>query len=191
MEEAPVAGRKHPLTSGATIGREGCDVVLSDPRVSRRHAVMHRLESGPAIEDLGSTNGTYVNDERVRGTHPLAAGDVVRFGSTVWRLQEVPLAPDARQWADTGEPVTAVKGGGVAGPPVARGDVPPPPEVAPSAIRRVLPPPPPGDAPSFQPMPSRRLRGSAATRVEATIVCFAIVAATAIALILYFALYEP
>ena len=40
-------------------------------------------------------------------------------------------------------------------------------------------------------MPSTRRRGSAATRVEATIVCFTIVAATAIALVLYFALYEP
>jgi hypothetical protein len=57
-------------------------------------------------------------------------------------------------------------------------------------VRRVLPPPAPGASPSFEPLPSRR-RGSAATRVEATIVCFAIVAVTAIALVLYFALYEP
>jgi hypothetical protein len=180
--------------------------------VSRRHAAIHQLESGPAIEDLGSTNGTFVNDERVHGTRPLVAGDRVRFGSTVWRLEEVPASPG---WEDTGEPVTAVKAGGAARPPevtrakpppaapasqtlpppppppLSRGDVPPPPEVAPSAIRRVLPPPPPGQAPSFQPMPSPRVRGSAATRVEATLVCFAIVVATAIALILYFVLFEP
>jgi predicted component of type VI protein secretion system len=216
VEEAPVAGSEYPLTPGATIGREGCDIVLGDPQVSRRHAAMRRLDSGPAIEDLGSTNGTFVNDERVRGTRPLAAGDTVRFGATVWRLHEVNAGAAGEGWQDASEPATAVKPAAAAAPPppapqpaapppppspaapsppppppAPRGDVPAPPEVTPSAIRRVLPPPPPGEAPSFQPMPSRGARGSAATRVEATIVCFAIVAATAVALVLYFALYEP
>jgi hypothetical protein len=134
---------------------------------------MRVLDTGPAIEDLGSSNGTFVNEQRVQGTRALAPGDAIRFGTTVWRLRDARPAPPPPP------------------PPAARGDVPAPPEVVPSAVHRVLPPPPPGEAGSFQPMPSVRPRGSAATRIEATIVCFAIVAATAIALILYFALYEP
>jgi len=69
-----------------------------------------------------------------------------------------------------------------------RGDVDAPPEVAPAAIRRVLPPPAAGQAPQFSP-PGPRPGGSAATRVEATIVCMIIIAAVAVALIVYFATY--
>jgi hypothetical protein len=72
----------------------------------------------------------------------------------------------------------------------ARGDVPAPPEVAPSAIRRVLPPPGPGQAPAFSPPGSRQItskKGSAATRIEATIVCLIVAVAVAVALVVYFA----
>ncbi len=82
-----MAGRVLPIEQGLTIGREGCDIVLPDPEVSRRHAVMRVLESGgAAIEDLGSTNGTYVNDELTEGTTPVDVGDVVRFGNTLWHV---------------------------------------------------------------------------------------------------------
>jgi hypothetical protein len=60
-----------------------------------------------------------------------------------------------------------------------------PPEVQPSAIRRVVLPPTPGQAPVFQ-NPGSRPGGSAATRLDATIVCLIIVAATAAALVIYF-----
>ena len=82
MEEAPVAGSEYPLTPGATIGREGCDIVLGDPQVSRRHAAMRRLDSGPAIEDLGSTNGTFVNDHRIAAPTVVGPGDSLSLGGT-------------------------------------------------------------------------------------------------------------
>src|SRR5439155_7186025 len=66
-----------------------------------------------------------------------------------------------------------------------RGDVDAPPEVAPSAIRRVLPPSAAGAPPAFQ-TPGSHPGGSAATRLDATIVCLIIVAAAAAALIVYF-----
>jgi predicted component of type VI protein secretion system len=87
IERKPMDGRELQLDADATIGREGCDVVLPDPEVSRRHAALRFTGSGVAVEDLGSSNGTFVNGERVSGTRALSDGDVVRFGNTEWELR--------------------------------------------------------------------------------------------------------
>lgn len=78
-------GRKHPLKAGDnTVGRDGSDVVLNDKTVSRSHATFH-LSDGTSvtIEDLGSTNGTHVNGERLQSaaTRQIVSGDTVRFGN--------------------------------------------------------------------------------------------------------------
>jgi pSer/pThr/pTyr-binding forkhead associated (FHA) protein len=86
IEESPMEGRERPATPGTTIGRAGCDVDLNDPDVSRRHAVVRRVDTGLAVEDLDSTNGTFVNDRRISGIVEIAAGDRIRFGNTVWQL---------------------------------------------------------------------------------------------------------
>lgn len=86
IEEVPIEGQERPATPGATIGRAGCDVELNDPDVSRRHAVVRQVDAGLAVEDLGSTNGTFVNERRISGIAEIAAGDRVRFGNTVWRV---------------------------------------------------------------------------------------------------------
>jgi pSer/pThr/pTyr-binding forkhead associated (FHA) protein len=86
IEETPMEGYRRPAAPGTTIGRSGCDIELSDPDVSRKHAVVRSLDSGLAVEDLGSTNGTFVNDARIDGIAALQPGDRVRFGNTVWQL---------------------------------------------------------------------------------------------------------
>ena len=86
IEQTPIEGRNRPATPGMTIGRAGCDVDLSDPDVSRRHAVVRGVDGGLAVEDLGSKNGTFVNDSRISGIVEISPGDRVRFGNTVWRL---------------------------------------------------------------------------------------------------------
>jgi ABC transport system ATP-binding/permease protein len=70
------------LTQQVTIlGREpGCDDVLDDPRVSRRHARLTRSPEGLTIEDLDSANGTFVNGVRISTAMPLQAGDQVTIG---------------------------------------------------------------------------------------------------------------
>jgi pSer/pThr/pTyr-binding forkhead associated (FHA) protein len=93
IEETPMEGYTRPAAPGTTIGRAGCDVDLTDPDVSRRHAVVRALDDGLAVEDLGSTNGTFVNDTRIEGVAPLQPGDRVRFGNTVWQLSPA----DARE----------------------------------------------------------------------------------------------
>jgi pSer/pThr/pTyr-binding forkhead associated (FHA) protein len=86
LEIRPLAGRIMPIEPGSTIGRDGCDINLADPEVSRRHAVVGEARSAPAIEDLGSKNGTFVNGERIEGLRRLEPGDEIRFGNTLWRV---------------------------------------------------------------------------------------------------------
>jgi predicted component of type VI protein secretion system len=207
VEQKPREGREVEATPDAVIGREGTDVVLQDPEVSRRHAAIRVQADGVAIEDLGSTNGTFVNDQRIEGLRPLSDGDVVRFGNTVWRLRapvaagattvgQVQAAPPQVTSArpvpsDLPAPPAPPAAPPSPAPPSAapvgsRGDVPAPPEVVPSAIRRVVVPPTPGNAPAFAP-PAPRKGGSAATRVEATVVCLLFALAVAVAIAIYFA----
>jgi predicted component of type VI protein secretion system len=87
IEQKPSQGAEHPVEPGSTIGREGCDITLSDPDVSRRHAAVGMSNGGLSIEDLGSTNGTFVNGERITAPRALRDGDEIQIGSTVWRLR--------------------------------------------------------------------------------------------------------
>ena len=72
----------------ALIGREsGLAVTLNTNGVSRRHAEITEQDGHLQIRDLGSTNGTFVNHERVTGSRPLNPGDVVRFADIEFRLR--------------------------------------------------------------------------------------------------------
>ena len=83
IRSGPGAGRQLPLDRELIIGRAaGADLVLDDPGISRRH-LSARLEGGAiVVEDLGSSNGTYVNGRRIAGAVELAPGDEVRLGNT-------------------------------------------------------------------------------------------------------------
>ena len=59
----------------------GCSLVLTDPTVSHHHFEITATETGHRIADLGSTNGVYVNGEKV-ARRQLAFGDVIRVGTT-------------------------------------------------------------------------------------------------------------
>ncbi len=77
-----MGGREIALASGASIlGRlPEATLWIDSAGVSRRHARITVSEAGASIEDLGSTNGTYVNGERVSGERPLSDGDEIRLG---------------------------------------------------------------------------------------------------------------
>ncbi len=67
-----------------TLGRDITnDIVINDPEVSRHHLRLTRGASGYNIEDLGSTNGTFVAGQRLSGVRPLNAGDMIGLGETV------------------------------------------------------------------------------------------------------------
>jgi pSer/pThr/pTyr-binding forkhead associated (FHA) protein len=84
-ESGPHKGNEYvirkPLT---TIGRsETCDLIVDDPLVSRRHCQIVWDGVYCTVEDLGSTNGTFVKDQRLVEPHILRSGDAIRVAGTV------------------------------------------------------------------------------------------------------------
>ena len=76
--------RRMQLTGGrVTVGKgPGNDIVLEDARVSRLHASLEKFAEGWCVNDLGSSNGTFVNGDRIWGAHRLRHGDEIRVGQT-------------------------------------------------------------------------------------------------------------
>ena len=77
-------GMAYDVGAGATLGRGDVEIQLEDPFASSRHARLSRQGAILVIEDLGSTNGTYLNDELLRGPRPLHAGDRLRIGDSTF-----------------------------------------------------------------------------------------------------------
>ena len=91
-----------------TIGRSStCDIVLDDPGASRRHARLQRVQTGFTIEDLGSTNGTWLKGDSV--THaPLQIGEAIRIANSTLRLQQATAQPVAEPNPQTIDELTTI-----------------------------------------------------------------------------------
>ena len=74
------SGIAYDLSDGATLGRGEVDIPLDDPFASSQHARITRQGRTLVIEDLGSTNGTYLNEEPLTGPQPLHDEDRIRIG---------------------------------------------------------------------------------------------------------------
>jgi len=80
-------GRVYPLAEELTVGRAaGCQVTLDDNYVSQIHARVFVRDGQVYVEDLGSTNGTYLNRGKVAGPMLVGHGDQLQVGSTVLEL---------------------------------------------------------------------------------------------------------
>lgn len=74
-------------SAGLIIGRDNaCDLKLLDDSVSRRHARLRYEGPMICVDDLDSTNGVFVNEQRVQGSKSLEAGDRIRFGNQIFKL---------------------------------------------------------------------------------------------------------
>lgn len=82
LHHGPSAGARFLLDADkVTAGRStSADIFLDDVTVSRRHVEFTRNESGYAVRDVGSLNGTYVNRGRIESHHQLRVGDEVQIG---------------------------------------------------------------------------------------------------------------
>jgi len=80
-------GMEYDVEDGATLGRGDVEIHLEDPFASNRHARLSRQGGVVVIEDLGSTNGTYLNEELLDGPRPLHPGDRIRIGDSTFTFE--------------------------------------------------------------------------------------------------------
>lgn len=141
-QQGPRAGQSFDLNKPViTIGREASnDIVLEDPQVSRHHARLTLQGAGYVIEDLGSTNGTFINGQRVMGARPINDGDTLGLGDTVV-LKVMGAAGAGETVVGAGQPQTMAASFGAPPPPSTYSPPPPPP---PSTFGPPPPPPPSG-----------------------------------------------
>jgi pSer/pThr/pTyr-binding forkhead associated (FHA) protein len=88
LEPAALAGQYFEVMGEMTIGRAaGCQITLDDTFISQLHARVAPSANGVVVEDLGSTNGTYLNQQRVTAPVLGGPGDRVQLGSIVMELR--------------------------------------------------------------------------------------------------------
>jgi pSer/pThr/pTyr-binding forkhead associated (FHA) protein len=212
VRSGPRSGERIELVGELVVGRENADLTVNDEEVSRRHLAVRPHEDGVELEDLGSTNGTFVDGARLSAVVVVSSGARVTLGETELEIEvEVPepeVDPSATRLRDRPpeRDATIVRSAPVPAPPpppdatIAGAPVPPrppapppapaePPRAAPAPVATA--PTPPVDARpfgTFTPAAPARRRTGAATRLwgPATIV-FLVIIATAVALIIYFA----
>ena len=90
VESAPghQPGVAYDLADEVTLGRGDVEIQLEDPFASSRHARIWRQGHVLVIEDLGSTNGTYLNDQPLNGPQPLHPGDRIRIGDSEFSFRQ-------------------------------------------------------------------------------------------------------
>ena len=82
-------GESFDIAAGATLGRsDGADIKVDDPFASSAHARIFPRGEFMYIEDMGSTNGTFLNGRQLRTAERLKVADTVRIGDTEYRYQE-------------------------------------------------------------------------------------------------------
>jgi hypothetical protein len=82
-------GTVFDVGDGATLGRaDSSDIPVNDPFASSAHARVFNRDDYMYVEDLGSTNGTYLNGRQLRQAERLKVADVVRIGDSEYRYQE-------------------------------------------------------------------------------------------------------
>ena len=187
----PLAGQTFDVENEVVIGREDTDLTIDDVELSRRHAVVRRHASRLQVEDLGSTNGTFVDGTRIEEPTILGGGAEIQIGTT--RLVVEGVLPAGREGAEPETPASR------ASEPT-RASIEIPPEMrkqpaaaaaasAPASPTAVSPPKPAQPLAPFNP-PEKRSpqRGLASRSWVPVVLSYGSVILTAIALVLYFAL---
>lgn len=98
MRVGPSPGKIYELTEEEVVlGRDiGNEIVINDAEISRRHTRLSMQEDGYVVEDLGSTNGTFVNGEKISGSTVLQPGQTIRMGENITLSYEIAgFDPDA------------------------------------------------------------------------------------------------
>lgn len=113
MHAGPTPGKTFPLEVDIiTIGREaGNTIVINDAEVSRKHSQLALQGGKYVLTDIGSTNGTFVNGQRITGSHVLVPGEVISLGEQINLLFEslAQIDPNATMLSSSARPAVAPK----------------------------------------------------------------------------------
>ncbi|MCL4560374.1 MAG: FHA domain-containing protein [Chloroflexi bacterium] len=160
MRSGPAQGKVFPLEKEELfIGRDlANDIVINDPEVSRRHSRLVSQAGGYVLEDMGSTNGTFVNGQRLSGPYILQPTEIITLGEHVTLAYEAVVvdadatlvSPAARDTIP--QPMTPP----VTPPPAAFQPAPTPIPPQPSFSGQV----PPGPVIAVEPPPPAKKKGS-------------------------------
>jgi hypothetical protein len=103
VRSGPNVGKVYPLEAQEiSVGRDNSNMIaINDVEVSRRHAKVELRGSAYVIQDLGSTNGTFVNGQRVSGIQVLNPGDTVSFGEGIMLMYEAAYDSNATMVASS------------------------------------------------------------------------------------------
>lgn len=145
VRTGPNPGTAFDITKERTvIGRDvTCDIVIGDAEISREHSRLTRTPGGYVVEDLGSTNGTFVNNERIMAPRVLNSGDLIGFSENV-TLTFSSTSPESA--ATVISDVSSTAGATTPPPAAARSAA-----AAPAPARPVPPAPRPVSSPPAQP----------------------------------------
>jgi pSer/pThr/pTyr-binding forkhead associated (FHA) protein len=187
----PLAGQTFDVENEVVIGREDTDLTIDDVELSRRHAVVRRHASRLQVEDLGSTNGTFVDGTRIEEPTILGGGAEIQLGTT--KLVVEGVLPAGREGAEPEAPASRASE-----PTRASIEIPPEMRKQPAGAAAasaaapptaVSPPKPAQPLAPFAP-PEKRSpqRGLASRSWVPVALSYGSVILTAIALVLYFAL---
>ena len=107
MRTGPTPGKVFELGKNEIyIGRDvSNDIVVNDSEVSRKHARLVMQAGGLVVEDLGSTNGTFVNGQRLMGPHVLRPGEVIMLGENISLAYETGYDIDATVASTPAQPI--------------------------------------------------------------------------------------
>jgi ABC transport system ATP-binding/permease protein len=186
----PAAGRTVDIEKEIVIGREDADLDIEDDELSRRHAVVRRFANRLQVEDLGSTNGTFVDGNRIVEPTLLGGGAEIKIGATVLVVEGVLPVGSSESGRELGDArnVTRVSpavgaNAAMGSPPAAAAGAPAPPSSAPVTGQPAAPTQP---VTPFHPPTQRRQKGLASRSWLPVALSFGTVIIVAIALVIYF-----
>lgn len=118
VQTGKLAGKQLAVpTKEVLIGRDECCYIrMGSPEISRKHCSLRSTPEGILVEDLGSSNGTLVNDVRISGPTVLKGGDVLRVGPALFlvdgpKVATAKIDDDVVDWLNDGDSKTDMLSG--------------------------------------------------------------------------------
>jgi pSer/pThr/pTyr-binding forkhead associated (FHA) protein len=168
------------------IGREDTDLAIDDDELSRRHAVVRRHANRLQVEDLGSTNGTFVDGNRIAEPTLLGGGAEIKIGTTVLVVEGVLPVGSSESGRELGDARNVTRVSQAVGSPQAAATESAPPSSTPVTAQPTTQAQPTQPVTPFHPPSQPRQKGLASRSWVPVALSFGSVIIVAIALVVYF-----